>query len=203
MRKLTLLFFIAIIGILVLAGCSPDQDVAPNPAPVPQPNDNSDSTKPDQKQPGPTQKDKDADKGEAKTQKITVYYVNNEYVMTGDEELEHVLPVEKEITLDDSNKTLAQLAIEELQKQPDDEKLDTQLKLFTINSVKAEGDTAIVDFSSEGLNGGSLQERLVLSQLLYTLTELEGINKVQILIDGQVAESLMGHFMIDEPLTLE
>jgi len=201
MRKLTLLFFVAIIGIMVLAGCNLDQDVAPNPAPVPQPNDNSDSTNTDQKQPDPTQKDKDKD--EAKTQKITVYYVNNEYVMTGDEELEHVLPVEKEITLDDSNKTLAQLAIVELQKQPDDEKLDTQLNLFAINSVKTEGDTAIVDFSSEGLNGGSLQERLVLSQLLYTLTELEGINKVQILIDGQVAESLMGHFMIDEPLTLE
>jgi len=194
MRKLTLMFFILIFGIMVFVGCSPEGDTAPNPAPTPQPNDNSDSKQTDPVQP-------DADKGEDKTQKITVYYVNNEYVMTGDEKLEHVLPIEKEIMFDKNNQTLAQLAVEELQKKPDDEKLDTQLNLFTINDVKTEGDTAIVDFASEGLSGGSLQERLVLSQLVYTLTELEGINKVQILVDGQVAESLMGHFMIDEPLT--
>ena len=60
---------------------------------------------------------------------------------------------------------------------------------------------AYVNFSSENLHGGSLQEMLLVNQIVKTLTALPGIDQVQFLVDGEKRETLMGHLSTDEPLS--
>jgi germination protein M len=58
------------------------------------------------------------------------------------------------------------------------------------------------DFPSK-LNVGSGYESLVVAAIVNTLTELEGVDQVQILVDGKIVESLAGHVVIDTPLKRE
>ncbi|OEF96606.1 GerMN domain-containing protein [Desulfuribacillus alkaliarsenatis] len=138
---------------------------------------------------------------DVETKTVTIYFINNEYVVTGNPELEAVIPVEVQVNI--GAKSLVERVVEKLQQEPEDTNLMTELDRLTILSVESANDTAFVNFSREGLNGGSMQEGLVLTQLVNTLTDLEGINKVQILVEGSKAETLMGHYMIDEPLIRE
>lgn len=130
---------------------------------------------------------------------ITLYYANNEYIMTGDESLDIVVPVTRSVIL--GEKPIEKVVVEELQKQPSDENLDTSLEEINILTVDIAENIAYVNISSENLNGGSLTETLVLQQLVYSLIELDGVNAVQILVDGSKQDSLMGHYGIREPLT--
>ena len=44
-----------------------------------------------------------------------------------------------------------------------------------------------------------MQEDFTIAQIVNTLLELDHIDKVQFLIDGKKAETLMGHISITEP----
>ncbi len=44
-----------------------------------------------------------------------------------------------------------------------------------------------------------MQENFTIGQIVNSLVELDNIEKVQFLIEGEKAESLMGHFDILEP----
>lgn len=71
-------------------------------------------------------------------------------------------------------------------------------------SVKIEDKIAVVDFSEEIRSkhwGGSAGETMTIMSLVNSLTELEGIEKVQILIEGEKQDSLAGHWEINEPLS--
>ncbi|SDJ90487.1 GerMN domain-containing protein [Natronincola ferrireducens] len=130
---------------------------------------------------------------------VTLYYVNQEYVMTGDESLESIVPVIKEVTV--GEKSLEAIILAELQKQPEDENLTTTLENIKVLSVDIAEEIAYVNLAGDKLSGGSLQEALLLNQILYSLTEIEGVEAVQILVDGSKRETLMGHITIEEPLT--
>jgi len=132
------------------------------------------------------------------TKNIILYYVNKEYVVTGNEALDKVVPVEKEITM--GKEPLESIIMAELQKDPEDDKLETAIGSLKILSVDVAENIAYVNISSEKLNGGSLQETLVLSQIVYSLTELPEVEAVQFFVDGGKRETLMGHFTIEEPL---
>ena len=132
-------------------------------------------------------------------EEITIYYSNQEYIMTGDESLDIVIPVKKSVMV--GEKPIEEIVVEELQKEPEDENLSTSLADLDIISVDTVENIAYVNISSEGLSGGSLTETLVIQQLLYSLTELDGVDSVQILVDGSKEVSLMGHITIEEPLT--
>lgn len=70
-------------------------------------------------------------------------------------------------------------------------------------SVKVENGTAIVDFSQELQTkhwGGSTGEMMTLGSLTNTLTEFQGIQSVQILLEGQKIDSLLGHLDTSSPL---
>lgn len=132
---------------------------------------------------------------------VTLYFVNHEYVMTGDDSLERIIPVEKTVTA--GERPLEEIILAELQKEPQDEELATALENIRILSVETAENIAYVNLSSEQLSGGSMQESLVLQQIVYSLLELENIQGVQILVDGSKRETLMGHIFIEEPLTRE
>lgn len=77
---------------------------------------------------------------------------------------------------------------------------------LVINSASASSDgvTVTVDFSSKGLSGSSMQEDLLISQIVRTLClNFGSITYVQFTVDGKVVETLMGHSKADEPYFLQ
>lgn len=178
------LFVLALAVILIFAACTPQQSPGKNIE------DPSEVEEPKQEEDDPI--------AEEENTTIKLYYVNNDYVNAGDESLDKVIPVEKEVVLE--GKKVEELIIEELQKSPKDEKLSTSLEKLNITSVEIKGDTAFVNFSSENLYGSSLEETLVLHQIVFSLTELPDVEQVQILVDGEKQETLMGHMEITNPL---
>ena len=132
---------------------------------------------------------------------ITVYYANNDYIMTGDDSSGKIIPVEKHVSVGD--KAIEEMIVAELQMEPGEEKLTTLLANLNVLSVDTVEGIAYVDISGEQLSGGSLMESMILLQLVYSLTELDEVEAVQVLVDGSKADSLMGHIEIREPLTRE
>lgn len=68
--------------------------------------------------------------------------------------------------------------------------------------VTQENDIVYVDFSNElaEVNVGAQGEGVLVNTIVQTLVQLSGINQVQILVGGNVIESLAGHVAIDKPL---
>ncbi len=134
-----------------------------------------------------------------KEMEINLYYANNKYVETGDETLDKVLPLKKKVKY--GVVSLAEAAVKELLNDPGTEGLSTEIpKDVKLIGVEVKGEMAYVNFSSQGLNGSSLQEMMLINQIVNTLTHLEGINKVQFLVDGIQADTLMGHADVREPM---
>ena len=68
------------------------------------------------------------------------------------------------------------------------------------NSVTVSDGTAYVDLVGDGLFGSSLEESLLISQIVSSLVvSFEEIDRVQFLIDGEVADTLMGHVDTSQP----
>lgn len=65
---------------------------------------------------------------------------------------------------------------------------------------------AVIDLpkaTAQGLSGGTSAEVATLYCIVRTFTaNIQGVGRVQVLIDGQVASSLSGHVDIQDPLTL-
>ena len=69
-----------------------------------------------------------------------------------------------------------------------------------INSVKLDGDCAVIDLSKEfieGYNGKENEEIKVIYCLVNTLTELTEVNSVKILVDGE-ENKYLGNFNLSE-----
>ncbi len=70
-------------------------------------------------------------------------------------------------------------------------------------AVQVENGLATVNFSADlrdKHSGGSDGENMTVYSIVNSLTKLEGIDRVQILVDGEVIESLAGHIDLREPL---
>ncbi|HHT42319.1 MAG TPA: GerMN domain-containing protein [Firmicutes bacterium] len=70
-------------------------------------------------------------------------------------------------------------------------------------NLTVENGLATANFSREivtGFNGGSLLESYLVTAIVNTLTEFDHIQQVQILVDGQVTESIGGHILVNQPL---
>ena len=64
----------------------------------------------------------------------------------------------------------------------------------TINSVKVNGDTALIDLTFPKLNVGAAAESLAIAQLVWTATAANTtVKKVSLTVDGKKVESLAGH----------
>lgn len=130
---------------------------------------------------------------------VTLYYANNEYIVTGDEKYDRLVPIKKAFLKDDSNLYLT--VLKELQNPPAQENAMELYPEIELLDVTIEDKIAYVNISRENLHGGSMQEGFFIDQIVYTLTEFEEIEKVQFLVDGQITESLMGHYTADMPLS--
>jgi len=193
MKKL-LILIISLVLVITLAACSPKETVTPvepTPAPVEEPVEEPiEEPEPEEPAEEPLQE---------QTEDVTLYFGNNEYILTGDEKYEFMLTEVQTLTYGDI--TIEEAVVRALIAGPTDtDKLSTGFpETIVLNSVEVLEGIAYVDFSSEGLYGGSMQESYVISQTVESLTSLDSVDKVQFLIDGKEAESLMGHIDIRNP----
>lgn len=132
---------------------------------------------------------------EKQEQEIKVYYL--------DDQAENL--VEKQMSIEkNDNDSLEKLIVESLKTKPTDSSIHNVMdESVKINSVEVADKVAKVDFSSQGLNGSSTQELFLKDAIILALTNLEVVEHVQFLVDGKVAETLMGHIDISEPFTRE
>ncbi len=72
----------------------------------------------------------------------------------------------------------------------------------SLRDVTVEEGIAYVDFSGElgEVSLGHEAEAVLVNSIVWTLTQLDEVDAVQILISGEVVETLAGHILIDEPL---
>lgn len=135
---------------------------------------------------------------EVNEKEVTLYFVNKKYIETGDESLEKLIPEKRVVKYDEM--PMEEAIVRELMKGTEDDKISTVIpSSVELIDVKVSDKTAFVNFKQEGLHGGSLEERFTLDQIIKSLIELENVDKVQFLIDGQKAETLMEHLDISEP----
>ena len=95
-------------------------------------------------------------------------------------------------------------AVVELIKGPGNKNLYPTLPQTTkVNALYISDKTAYIDLSSEVIRdhpGGSAGELLTVYSIVLTLTSFSEIEKVQILIDGDSRETLVGHVDVSVPL---
>lgn len=123
---------------------------------------------------------------------VALYFANKKYVETGDEKFEKLISEKRIVKYGDIS--LEEAVVRELMNGPENLELATEIpssaKLIGVDI--ADG-TAFVNFAQEGMYGGSLQESFTISQIVNTLIGLGSTKKVQFMIDGKKAETLMGH----------
>lgn len=134
------------------------------------------------------------------TEKVTLYF--------SDDQAMYLLPESREIKIKKdtrSESSIAEGIINQLIVGPTDPKLRATLPKETkLISVKITDQIAYVDFSEEIKSkhpGGSSGELMTLNSIVNSLTELTGIKKVQILINGKNVDTLAGHADLSRPLT--
>lgn len=173
MRRIIIILFIAILALSLIA-CN-NESIGSVEAPGP------DKTKLNQE-----------------TKEVVLYFANKEYIETGNEDLEKLIPEKRVIEYGDIS--LEEAIVEELIKGPEGENLSSPIpSTAQLLSVELSEDTVYVNFAGEGMYGGSLQESFTINQIVASLLELDGVHKVQFLIDGEKTDSLMGHLEIEEP----
>lgn len=131
-------------------------------------------------------------------EKVKLYFVNEEYIQTGNESLEKLIPeywdmIELHISVEEA-------IVRALMEGPKKEGVRTVIPATAkLLGVEVKDGTAFVDFASEGMHGGSLEETFTINQIVASLIELDTVDRVQFLLDGEKGDSLMGHYGIEEP----
>lgn len=97
---------------------------------------------------------------------------------------------------------LAKSTIDELVNGPKDDKLVSVIPDGTsLLSIDIKEGLCTADFSSELLQkGSSTEEQLKVYSIVNTLTQFNSVNQVQLLVNGQVMETLAGNVDISKPL---
>ncbi len=126
----------------------------------------------------------------------------------GDDQAMEVLPEFRrvEIPSDPSQREPeATLAVKELLAGPKDallrKTLPPEAKLL---SLEVTDGVALVSFSKEIQTkhwGGSAGETMTVNSLVLTLTGIEGIKKVQVLVEGKTIDTIAGHFDASRPFS--
>lgn len=147
-----------------------------------------------------------ADEEVTKAYTVTRAYINQEYVETGSEDQGIVVLLTSSVDLNCTEEEKYGAVIESLREEnmpADAGKLKMKTAVadnIQFNDIYLKDSTVYVDFKSEGLNGGSLQESMLITQIVETLTDsFSEVKDVRLLIDGKEGETLMGHIDISQP----
>ncbi|MBP2026785.1 hypothetical protein J2Z35_000576 [Acetoanaerobium pronyense] len=92
---------------------------------------------------------------------------------------------------------------ERLLKQPNSSELTKIIpEGTTINNMYIQNKTAFIDFSAEikSAQYGHEAESVLVNSIVKTFTQLDNVDYVQILVDGEITDTLSGHIPVDAPL---
>ena len=132
------------------------------------------------------------------SKEVALYFVSDKYIETGDESLEKLVPEYRKIELGDFS--LEESIVKALMEGPESEGVSTVIPSSAkLIGVEVADKTAFVNFAREGMFGGSLEETYTINQIVASLIELDTVDRVQFLVDGQKTDSLMGHYDLEEP----
>lgn len=121
-----------------------------------------------------------------------------------DWQAQHVIPERRWVAVT-SEEDLPKEVLRQLLLGPEDPHLNRTLpEALKVLSVEVEGDIVYVNFS-EGVEGiaGTAGQTMALQSLLFSLSELAGTERVQLLVEGRKSLTFAGHGVIDEPLQRE
>ncbi len=136
--------------------------------------------------------------GQTVTREITLYF--------GDQQAEYLVPEKRKIEIEKnpSAELLAEAIITKLIAGPKNQNLSPTIPAQTkLLSLSIKDNIAYVDFSEEIQTkhwGGSAGETMTITSIVDSLTELDEVDKVQILIAGEKQDTLAGHWDISQPL---
>lgn len=130
----------------------------------------------------------------------SLYYPSKDYIATGEEGNKYI---QVPVTLEASSKEdLAKEAQALMEKEATDDQGENFVKPGQIKSISLKDGIAYVDLAKDQFtSGGSLDEEVFLGQVVKTLTSFKDIKGVQFLVDGQEAESLLGHYDLSQVFT--
>ena len=142
---------------------------------------------------------------------VQLYYISAAYVFDGNDPVNGELMPPIAGTVDRGSYNTIYMAtvqtLRALNPIPEDQadKYYTMLREnYKVNSVTVDDGIAYVDFASEGLTGGDLDEMLLVDQIVYTLCDsFTEIDAVKFTVDGKNATSLMGSVDITEPIVAD
>lgn len=132
---------------------------------------------------------------------VTVYFP--------DRDLQHLEPEVRDApAVAGQPDVLARAVVEELLKGPVETPDHVRVipETVTVHAVTLEGGTAVVDLSrsfADDFHGGSGVAALAVYSLVNSLTGVPGVEKVQILLDGQPGGDFAGVLSLAEPLTAD
>jgi len=118
-----------------------------------------------------------------------------------DWQAQHVIPERREVDVTEDS-DLPKALVEQLLGGPEDPHLSrTFPEDVQMISVELEGSVAYVNLSSEVESiAGSAGQAMAMRSLLFTLTELDEVDRVQPLVEGKQSLVFEGHGVIEEPL---
>ena len=141
---------------------------------------------------------KDEKDGEEKSYNVTLTYPSTAYIVDGDEDNKKVT---EQVTVTATKDDVITKVLDQLSQAPETEGAEpVGLDKFDYSKSKLDGTTAVVDLSGD-LTGGSLDEDVLARSIVNSLLSVKGIKAVEFTINGEKAESLMGHVDISEPFT--
>ncbi|MCX7708279.1 MAG: GerMN domain-containing protein [Clostridia bacterium] len=197
MKRCLSVFLALVILVAAFAGCSAAKSSEKNRVETSSPSD-SDQQKPEANQ--EEAKKEDNSQGEnIPSYKAVLYFHDKEAMSVVKEEREIKTQADQ---LDVTQK--AKMCIDELIKGSANG-LSTSIPPTTkVMSIKMDKDIMIVDLSKEfetDHNGGSAGILMTMSQLVLTLTELEGVKEVSFKIAGRTQEDFKGHIEFNKSFT--
>jgi len=144
----------------------------------------------------------EAPETKGKEVELTLYFGNEQYIQTGDDNLDKLLVEKRKIAI--NNKPIPEAAVEELMKGPQNQDMASVIssKVHLIG-IEVSDNIAYVNFSGSNMSGGSMEESFLVDSIIMTLTELDNIQAVQFMVDGEKTETLMGHIYTLEPMGRE
>ena len=136
--------------------------------------------------------------GEEKSYNVTLTYPSTAYIVDGDEDNKKVT---EQVTVTATKNDVVTKVLDQLSQAPETEGAESVgLDKFDYSKSKLDGTTAVVDLSGD-VTGGSLDEDVLARSIVNSLLSVKGIKAVEFTVNGEKAESLMGHVDISEPFT--
>lgn len=130
---------------------------------------------------------------------LKIYLPSTKYVESGNEEEGRVIPCEIRAN---SSKSIEETALEYVLNGIDDPKYLLLFEGLKVRGFEINNGIAYVDFEKNTIvSQGSLSESLFIESIIMTLTEFHTIERVQILLDGEISDTFSGHVSIDVPLS--